>query len=51
MIFLQGLPFKSPADLRPFTSILFPVEKKGKRLDRGVLALSIRSRASLSVVQ
>eukprot|EP01050_Picozoa_sp_SAG11_P000315 SAG11_NODE_8_length_31217_cov_52.169677_17_plen_400_part_00 len=46
MIFLQGLPFKSPADLRPFTSILFPVEKPGKRLDRGVLALGSKKDTS-----
>ena len=38
MIHLHGLPFKVPADLRAFTSIMFTVPKPGKVLPRGVLA-------------
>lgn len=39
MIFLDGLPFKSPADLRPFYSTFFTVDKGPDRLARGCIAL------------
>eukprot|EP01052_Picozoa_sp_SAG31_P003200 SAG31_NODE_121_length_23854_cov_16.182404_3_plen_279_part_00 len=34
-VYLEGLPFKVPLDVRPFTSIMFPVDKGPGKLARG----------------